>query len=133
MTASRLARLLLAAAAVSGCAATAPVTCAEDVFEPGPPELTCDEAIDAARPALALAGVTSLHFQRGYPCPTGWRCAPPSSAVGYVIARLVDGEARFVQVAVEPGGRVVAEAPMAMPTIPAPEEPIIPPQDGGSD
>jgi len=106
---------VVVATAVGGCAATAPVTCAENDFDP-PAALTCDAAITAARQQLsAVAGVNGLSFEYQI-CPANARCAFASGEIGYVIATLAGGEQLSVTVYVDPDGVVQAEEPQPLVT-----------------
>ncbi len=105
--------------AIAACALTSPVTCAADAFD-APPRLTCDTAVNAARPQLAtLTGVVDVEFSY-QTCRDTERCAFPDDAAGNVVATLDDGRRFGVFVSIDDGGRVVAGQPTLLTPEPQP-------------
>lgn len=104
---------------IAACTLTAPVTCAPDVFDV-PPRLTCDDAVNAARPQLAtLTDIAAVEFSH-QTCRDNERCAFPDDAAGSVVATLNDGRKYGIFVSIDDGGRVLAEEPTLLTPEPQP-------------
>ena len=107
---------------LAACSLTSPVICAADAFD-APARLTCDTAVNAARPQLAtLTDVATVEFSY-QTCRDTERCAFPDDAAGDVIATLGDGRRFAVFVSIDAGGRVVAEQPRLLTPPPQPAAP----------
>ena len=104
---------------VAACSLTAPVTCSAGTFD-APPRLTCDDAVNAARPQLAtLTDVAAVEFSY-QTCRDNERCAFADDAAGNVVATLADGRMFGVFVSIDDGARVVAEQPRLLTPEPQP-------------
>lgn len=106
---------LLAATILAACGALAPATCDAGGFV-GNPELSCDQAIAAARVQYAATpGIIELVVQYGTLCPPNARCVPPAGDIATVIAILEDGSELYVTVRIGPDGAVSADPPQPVP------------------
>jgi hypothetical protein len=104
---------------VAACTLTAPVTCSADTLV-APPRLTCDQAVNAARPQLAtLTDVAAVEFSY-QTCRDNERCAFPDDAAGNVVATLADGRRFAVFVSIDDAGRILAEQPRLLTPEPQP-------------
>jgi len=105
---------LLAAMNLAACGALAPATCDAGAFVGGP-ELSCDQAIAAARAQYAATpGITELVVEHGSICPPNARCMP-TGYIATVYAILEDGSELYVTVSIGPNGGVVADPPKPVP------------------
>lgn len=96
----------VAVISLSGCAATAPVTCEQVVRDP-PPPLSCEAAVDAAQlPLAGLTRVTALDFVYDECAPNAARCEFLFGTAGNVIATLDDGQKVAAFVSIDEGGAV---------------------------
>jgi hypothetical protein len=108
--------LLVAVLLTGSCAAAVPATCDDSVWNP-PPELSCDEAITAARAQYATTpGITGLTVQYGGICPPGAHCQIPRGNQATVGASIAGGVQLYVTVTVGEDGIVRADAPQPVPT-----------------
>ena len=104
--------MLIAAVALAGCADAAPVAC--ELIDLDSPPLTCDAAIDAARPRLVTTiGVTELRFEYDECAPNAARCPFLFGTAGNVIATLGNGREVAVFVSVDDDGTLRADEPRA--------------------
>jgi len=101
-----LSTVALAAVLASGCDLNAPVSC-EEVERDPPPSLSCDAAVNGARPQFAgLAGLTAVRFQYDECAPNAANCAFLFGTAGNVIAQLVDGRELAMFVSIDEDGAI---------------------------